>query len=162
MKVKIPYIQLIGFIIAIAALVVGYYFYREDPIITIVSVAIASVALTSIVGLFIQRQEIRKQAILKNRLDMWNSITYRVKKAGESAFNELPIGIVVINNKFEVEWSNKYAKEIFMSPLASVNLKNINAELYADLKDRKTNFKHLFMGTSLMSSLLRTQCHLFY
>ena len=65
MKVKIPYIQLIGFIIAIAALVVGYYFYREDPIITIVSVAIASVALTSIVGLFIQRQEIRKQAILK-------------------------------------------------------------------------------------------------
>lgn len=44
MKVKIPYIQLIGFIIAIAALVVGYYFYREDPIITIVSVAIASVA----------------------------------------------------------------------------------------------------------------------
>ncbi len=146
MKVKIPYIQLIGFIIAIVALVVGYYFYREDPIITIVSVAIASVALTSIVGLFIQRQEIRKQAILKNRLDMWNSITYRVKKAGESAFNELPIGIVVINNKFEVEWSNKYAKEIFMSPLASVNLKNVNAELYADLKDRKTNFQASIYG----------------
>lgn len=146
MKVKIPYIQLISFLISLLAIGVGFYFYNKSTLITHLAVAVAASMLTSIMGLFIQRQEMKKQAILKNRLEKWNSITYRVKKAGESAFNELPIGILVINSNYEVEWSNKYAKEIFMSPLASVNLQNINVELYDQLRDRKTNFQATIYG----------------
>ena len=39
-------------------------------------------------------------------------LSYKVKKAGEVAFNNLPIGIVIINNKRKILWSNNEAKEI--------------------------------------------------
>ena len=73
------------------------------------------------------------QLAMEKRLLMWDTITYRVRKAGESAFNELPVGIIVFNNHFDIEWANKYAKQIVMSPLIERNIENISGELYNNL-----------------------------
>ena len=70
---------------------------------------------------------------LKNRLNMWNSITYKVKKAGETAFNKLPIGIIVIDKNSKIVWSNQNAKIIFMSKLENINLEDISCPLYDKL-----------------------------
>ena len=70
---------------------------------------------------------------LKNRLNMWNSITYKVKKAGETAFNKLPIGIIVIDKNSKIVWSNQNAKIIFMSKLENINLEDISRPLYDKL-----------------------------
>ena len=59
--------------------------------------------------------QIKRERMLENRLGLWNNISYKVKKAGETAFNELPIGIIVINNQYTVMWANKAAKRIFES-----------------------------------------------
>lgn len=67
---------------------------------------------------------------MENRLSMWNSISYRVKKAGETAFNKLPIGIIVIDNDYKIVWSNDNARTIFMSPLQSTNLRDVSLSIY--------------------------------
>lgn len=96
--------------------------------------------LTTLINFLIRFKQLKKENFLENRLNMWNTISYRVKKAGETAFNELPIGILVLNNDYEVVWSNTFAKNLFMSQLDRINLRNINSELYKNLKKSINDF----------------------
>ena len=41
----------------------------------------------------------KKIGWLQGRLNLWNAISYRVKVAGEKAFNDMPLGIIVYNGK---------------------------------------------------------------
>ena len=82
----------------------------------------------------------KKIAMLEEKLDMWNSITYRVKKAGETAFNKMPLGIVVFNDAFVVEWANIYAKEMFKSELVEREIANLNQELEKQLEEHSADF----------------------
>ena len=41
------------------------------------------------------------------------TLSYRVKKVGEEALLELPIGIILINEKNSIEWANPYAVNMF-------------------------------------------------
>ena len=90
--------------------------------------------LTTLINFVIRFKQLKKENFLENRLNMWNTISYRVKKAGETAFNELPIGILVLNNDYEVVWSNNFAKNLFMSQLERMNLRNIHSVLFKNLK----------------------------
>lgn len=89
--------------------------------------------LSLIFTLVLGEKNSKTVSTLKNRLKMWNTITYKVKKAGESAFNELPIGIIVIDNNYKIMWSNDQAKHIFMSQLDSINLNEIKLPLFSQL-----------------------------
>lgn len=40
-------------------------------------------------------------------------LSYRVKKIGEEAFLQLPIGILLINEKNSIEWANPYVLKVF-------------------------------------------------
>ncbi|QPC47910.1 DHH family phosphoesterase [Mangrovibacillus cuniculi] len=42
-----------------------------------------------------------------------NTLSYRVKKVGEEALMELPVGIMLINDDFFVEWTNPYMAAAF-------------------------------------------------
>ena len=46
------------------------------------------------------------------------TLSYRMKKVGEEALLELPIGIILINEKKGIEWANPYASNIFELKLA--------------------------------------------
>lgn len=65
----------------------------------------------------------------QGRLKLWNSISYKVKVAGEKSFNEMPLAIIVYNDKYKIEWANNYAKEVFMSSLVERDIHNLNSEL---------------------------------
>lgn len=92
-----------------------------------------------LIGSIINSKNAKNINVLENRLRMWNTITYKVKKAGESAFNELPIGIIVIDNNFKIMWSNAQAKNIFMSHLDNINIKDITLPLYNQIMEHPTN-----------------------
>ena len=62
---------------------------------------------------------------------------YRVKKGGETAFNKLPIGIIVYNKNKTIQWANAYAKEIFLSELVDVKIENISSDLYYNLSNEE-------------------------
>ena len=74
---------------------------------------------------------------LKNKIDwqserikLSNSISYRVKVAGEKSFNEMPLGIVIFNSgDYHIEWANPYAKNIFQSTLIERKFENFDEKL---------------------------------
>lgn len=97
------------------------------------------ICLGVLVGRIFNNKNIKKEKIAENRLKMWNSITYKVKKAGETAFNELPIGIVVIDKNLKIMWSNNQAKNIFMSQLENINLQDLSLPLYNQMQEYEPN-----------------------
>lgn len=66
---------------------------------------------------------------LEERVKLSNSISYRVKLAGEKSFYDMPLGIIVYSNDYTIEWANEYAKKIILSPLVNRKIANINMEL---------------------------------
>ena len=105
--------------------------------LVVLSIIIAVVSLALIIGIAINNRQRTIEVSLKNRLSMWNTISYKVKKAGEIAFNNLPIGIIIISPKRKILWSNNEAKDIFKSPLENIDLKNISKELDNELDDNE-------------------------
>src|SRR5699024_5756760 len=39
------------------------------------------------------------------------SLSYRIKKVGEEAFLEMPIGIILLDDDYYIEWSNPYMNQ---------------------------------------------------
>lgn len=89
-----------------------------------------------IVLFFIYLNDYKYVKTLENRLGLWNTISYRVKGAGETAFNNLPIGIVVLDDNENVCWANEEAKTILHSNLNNINLSLIsNGKLSSFIKN---------------------------
>ncbi len=102
--------------------------------IILIPLLIFIISLALLISVFINIKNSKNEFSLQNRLKMWNSITYKVKKAGETAFNKLPIGIIVIDEKYKVVWSNANARTIFMSQLEDISLENLSTNLVNTLK----------------------------
>lgn len=119
-----------------------FYFIKDlkniDYIILIPAICII-IFLGLLIGSIINAKNAKNINALETRLKMWNTITYKVKKAGESAFNELPIGIIVIDKYYKIIWSNNQARHIFMSKLEDLNLKDITLPLLNQIEERTPN-----------------------
>jgi len=126
---------LINIFVLIVSTVFVIIFWNDSQnmLYSYLAIAIFSTSIAALVINFVRRRQSELHRTMEKRLQMWDTITYRVRKAGESAFNELPVGIIVFNNHFDIEWANKYAKEMFMSPLVERNIENISTELYNNL-----------------------------
>ncbi|WP_172370285.1 DHH family phosphoesterase [Sporosarcina jiandibaonis] len=60
------------------------------------------------------------------------TLSYRMKKVGEEALLELPIGIILINEKRGIEWANPYASNIFeLDSLIGKELADLSDQLYS-------------------------------
>lgn len=88
------------------------------------------VCITLILNSIFQDSIMKRTNWLENRLKLWNSISYKVKIAGEKSFSDMPLGIIVFNDKKRIEWANDYAKSIFLSELVEREIVNMNKELY--------------------------------
>lgn len=130
-------------IIVVSALATFYLIEKMDNLNPLIYVALLSLvlALSFLINNVTNRVYKKKMAVMEKRLSMWNNISYRVKKAGETAFNELPIGIVVIDNDYRIMWANNHARTIFMSPLQHMNLQDASLPLYDKMKSTEPNEK---------------------
>src|SRR5690554_1659430 len=131
MKMKLPIQKIIIVLFCLATFLFVYSFIDENFHVSIsyisLSVIVASLTYFYMIGK--ANRNIKRLRWLENRLKLWNLISYRVKKAGEYAFTNLPIGIIVFSEERVIEWANGYAKEIFMSPLVERKIELINPQL---------------------------------
>lgn len=69
------------------------------------------------------------------------SLAFRMKKVGQEVLLEMPIGIVLINDKFEIEWANPYMTRLLDIPtLTGQDLFLLSDELQKIRKsDEKTD-----------------------
>lgn len=58
------------------------------------------------------------------------AVSYRVKHAGETVFNELPIGVLLYNEDHEIVWFNSFARNIFNVDLHELSLQEFSESLY--------------------------------
>lgn len=132
---KSTYIIILSIIVAVSLYFSANTFFRlkMTNIFDYVVIVVFIVSLALLISAIINAKNSRETVSLKNRLNMWNSITYKVKKAGETAFNKLPIGIIVIDKNSKIVWSNQNAKTIFMSQLENIFLKDLESPLYQKL-----------------------------
>lgn len=147
MKMKLPIQKIIIVLFCLATFLFVYSFIDENFHVSIsyisLSVIVASLTYFYMIGK--ANRNIKRLRWLENRLKLWNLISYRVKKAGEYAFNHLPIGIIIYNEEKAIEWANAYAKEIFMSPLVDRKIEIINPELF-DKINGEENFEMTIYG----------------
>jgi len=94
----------------------------------------------------VTKQE-KKAEYYERKMKLWNNISYRVKNAGETSFNELPMGIIVFDDDFKIEWSNQYAQKIFlMKDLNNKSFELLDGDFAQKVRDRQSNFKAEIYG----------------
>lgn len=105
--------------------------------VTYASIFILAGSATFLLISTFSNKKVKRMSWLEQRYKLWNSISYRVRQGGEMAFNELPIGIVVFSDKKVIQWANKYAREIFLSPLVDRNIEVIHQDLFYNLNNNE-------------------------
>ncbi|WP_153369004.1 50S ribosomal protein L9 [Candidatus Phytoplasma sacchari] len=100
---------------------------------------------------------------LKNRLELWSKLSYYVNDIGEEVFNELPIGIVVIDSiSKEVQWLNNYAKKIFeIQDIVNISLKELNSQMFEliEYNQKKTILK---LDSNIFDCMYKEEFNVFY
>ena len=74
--------------------------------------------LLSLAGLFLSAPSFYFILTLENRQKIEiekyiSTLSYRVKKVGEEALMEMPIGIMLINDDYYIEWTNPFLASCF-------------------------------------------------
>lgn len=138
-----------------SGLIAAYSILIEEinQYITYLSIFFFAVSLTSFYIINMGNRSIKKMDWLEKRLGLWNSISYRVKKAGEKSFNEMPLGIIVYDENRTIQWANNYAKEIFLSPLVDRKIELISKDLYYNLKEE--HFEIFIYGRTFECKILQ-------
>ena len=126
----------------------GYftYYYLTDGInenfyfeIIFLSVAIISfIIATILIYSFINKKNADTIKMLELRLKKWTNISYHASKAGDEAFNKLPIGIVLYDSQYNIIWANEHSKEIFNSKLIDTSIDSISKDFMSDVIRNQT------------------------
>src|SRR5690625_7259177 len=67
-----------------------------------------------------------------------SSLSYRVKRAGEEALLEMPIGIILYSEDFEVEWSNPFMNQFTEDETyVGKSLQELSEQLITQIKEDK-------------------------
>ena len=106
-------------------------FYFE---IIFLSLAVLSFIIATIfVYSFINRKNSDTIKMLELRLKKWTNISYHASKAGDEAFNKLPIGIILYDSQYNIIWANEHSKEIFNSKLIDSSIDSISKDFMSDV-----------------------------
>lgn len=141
---------LIIILILLSLGVIAYnFFYQEIKNEVILYLAFfvfgASITYEFVLGIFIKNFE--KTRYLESKMKLWNNISYRVKNAGETSFNEMPLGIIVFDDSLSIEWCNNFALKIFLSPaLVRKSFDNLDKEFADKVRSRKNKFVATIYG----------------
>ncbi|MEK5040641.1 DHH family phosphoesterase [Sporosarcina sp. FSL K6-3457] len=91
------------------------------------------------------------------------TLSYRMKKVGEEALLELPIGILLINEKNVIEWANPYIAKIFdtESPIGK-ELVDLSKQFNAIVKSDNPEHSVLTVGTRSYNVFYKVEERLIY
>jgi cyclic-di-AMP phosphodiesterase len=91
------------------------------------------------------------------------TLSYRVKKVGEEALLELPIGIILINEKNSIEWANPYAMNVFTADtLIGNELFDLSEHFRRIVKGESTDSENLTVGDRTYGVVYKAEEKLIY
>ncbi|MDV3196121.1 MAG: 50S ribosomal protein L9 [Candidatus Phytoplasma stylosanthis] len=99
---------------------------------------------------------------LNERLSLWAHLSYYINEVGEEVFNEIPIGIILIDNiTTRIQWINNYANIIFKKPFLNTLLEKINPEM-ADLLKSGKDHTVIYIEEKTFDCLYKKEFNVFY
>jgi len=134
-----------------------YIYIQENKILVSVFILITVLSLVATLIFFFKFLSKKKNDEIKDlsvRLKKWSNISYHASKAGDEAFNELPVGIILYDESYNITWSNGYARKIFNNQIiedTSVDLTNIESlskELLEQIMIQKDIFLYNYYSKS--------------
>ncbi|MCG7335121.1 DHH family phosphoesterase [Sporosarcina sp. ACRSM] len=91
------------------------------------------------------------------------TLAFRVKKAGEEAFHELPIAILLVNEKNMVEWANPFAMKVFgAESLIGDELFNLSGQFRTIVKGTKAVDPFITVGERTYKAIYKAEEKLIY
>ncbi len=121
-----------------------YLFFKfESLTLTYVSLGLSFlfIILATIFGmLFISKKYLKKIKGLEDQVDILNNSGYHIKEAGDIAFNNLPIAILVYDSHYKITWGNNYAKQIFKTNFLNNDIITLDLNLYNKLQEKNNKF----------------------
>lgn len=89
------------YVLSVALICILFYFQWILGIVFAILLAISF--------LFVRREE----KVIQNKLNHHiSTLSYQIENAGKDTFFHLPIGIIIYNENFEIDWVNPYIKEL--------------------------------------------------
>ncbi|UOQ49592.1 DHH family phosphoesterase [Gracilibacillus caseinilyticus] len=83
----------------------------------------------------------RERALVNQTEEYISTLSYRVKKVGEEALLEMPIGIMLYNDEYQIEWANPYMSQFTKAyTLVGDNLEALSGDIINKLKEDKEVF----------------------
>lgn len=91
------------------------------------------------------------------------SLSYRLKRVGEEALLQLPIGILLVDERGKIDWANEYACNIFhVDSLIGESLEGAPEILQTIFEEETTFTSHVAIGERMYDIDYRKNDRLFY
>ncbi len=98
-------VALMAFIVlASVVTVMTFVLQGSEILIAILLTIVATSIVSAIIMIRVTKSKDRRLNWLEDRLDSWNNVSYHVTRAGDEAFNKLPVGIVLFDDDYTVNW----------------------------------------------------------
>jgi cyclic-di-AMP phosphodiesterase len=133
--------------IALSILAIAIYLYIPylqfdsiQQLMSFIALFLGVILIFAAIYLVFNQSNNQKVKTLQNRLSMWTKLSYHVNQVGDEVFNELPIGIIALDDDFEIKWANPHAKTIFDPKITGKNLKDVHPQLHLAAMNNKIQF----------------------
>jgi c-di-AMP phosphodiesterase-like protein len=91
------------------------------------------------------------------------TLSYRMKKVGEEALLEMPIGILLVNEDFDIEWANPYmTSTLEFDTLIGESLYSLSDDFHALVKSEETQDMTIALGERKYRVYYKADDRLFY
>ena len=134
------FLSMILFLISLILLIPYMTVSSAEGIFYLILILISFIFIQVASYFLMNHRFIQKIKTLQNRLSMWTKLSYHVNQVGDEVFNELPIGIVALDEQDDIKWANPHAQSIFSPKMINKPLKEINQSLYTNISNSKMNF----------------------
>ncbi|BDG49231.1 DHH family phosphoesterase [Parageobacillus sp. KH3-4] len=113
---------------------------------------------------FVLYYVIKSQRSLYAELEQYiSNLSYRIKKVGEEALMGMPIGIMLINDEYEVEWANQFLASCFgEQTLVGRSLYDLADSLIPLIKQEQTNEEIISIRERYFKVIVRREERLLY
>ncbi|WP_188207432.1 DHH family phosphoesterase [Alkalibacillus aidingensis] len=134
----------------LAGILTGIVIYYQWIIGIILTIVLALIIFLSF----------RTEERLKKKTEQYiSTLSYRVKKVGEEALLEMPFGIILFNDEYQIEWANPYMNDFVGSDetLIGETLTVLSEDLISAVKDDSEEFWFQIDGRQYQSIIKREE-----
>lgn len=103
-----------------------------------------------------------EKQVINDTEEYISTLSYRVKKVGEEALLEMPIGIILYSDDYKIEWANPYMNRfVDESSVVGASLNDLSEKLIPNIKENKEE-AWIDLDGSQMQTIMKQENRLLY